>query len=275
MIITSIVCYKIDSALFDSFVDMTDDLKYVGFAMGGLFVGIGSRICEGCEQGHAFCGIPLLNLRSLTCFAVFLGFGFLASNLKYNNFYLQTNEDYSYMFEHYDYELGQTIVLTCCIILLIASLIYHKCKYKGNSKLDEAIIAFFVGCTYTVGLIVSGLCSRTKVTGFLTFNSNWNCSIGLTFTIVIVLDMALFQLIRKMGRPVWREYFNEFSKTKVDGKSLGGAALFGIGWGVAALDCGSGYVLAALIIPQISLLFFLCMILGNIFIDFVEFLKSC
>lgn len=43
---------------------------------GGLLVGVGTRLANGCTSGHGVCGLARLSLRSLVNVAVFMGAGF-------------------------------------------------------------------------------------------------------------------------------------------------------------------------------------------------------
>lgn len=45
--------------------------------LGGLLVGIGTSLGNGCTSGHGVCGISRLSLRSLAATAVFMFFGFV------------------------------------------------------------------------------------------------------------------------------------------------------------------------------------------------------
>lgn len=45
---------------------------------GGLLVGFGTRLANGCTSGHGVCGIARLSLRSITATAVFMGTGALS-----------------------------------------------------------------------------------------------------------------------------------------------------------------------------------------------------
>ena len=45
---------------------------------GGLLVGFGTLLGNGCTSGHGVCGISRLSLRSITATATFMLFGFLA-----------------------------------------------------------------------------------------------------------------------------------------------------------------------------------------------------
>lgn len=45
--------------------------------VGGLLVGIGTRLANGCTSGHGVCGLARLSVRSLAAVLVFMAFGFL------------------------------------------------------------------------------------------------------------------------------------------------------------------------------------------------------
>lgn len=50
---------------FDPFDMMVNDLNIAGFIIGGILVGIGTRMGNGCTSGHGVCGIPRFSLRSI------------------------------------------------------------------------------------------------------------------------------------------------------------------------------------------------------------------
>jgi uncharacterized membrane protein YedE/YeeE len=43
------------------------------YPIGGLLVGIGTRVAAGCTSGHGVCGLANLSLRSLTATLLFMG----------------------------------------------------------------------------------------------------------------------------------------------------------------------------------------------------------
>lgn len=51
--------------------------------LGGLLVGIGTRLGSGCTSGHGVCGIARLSLRSIVATMVFLTVGMLTASLLY------------------------------------------------------------------------------------------------------------------------------------------------------------------------------------------------
>jgi uncharacterized membrane protein YedE/YeeE len=49
----------------------------VWLAIGGLLIGFGTRIGNGCTSGHGICGLARLSKRSLVAVAVFFGVAIL------------------------------------------------------------------------------------------------------------------------------------------------------------------------------------------------------
>lgn len=56
----------------------TVHLPAMGLIAGGILVGFGTRLANGCTSGHGVCGIARLSPRSITATAVFISAGALA-----------------------------------------------------------------------------------------------------------------------------------------------------------------------------------------------------
>jgi uncharacterized membrane protein YedE/YeeE len=52
---------------------LTDNLLLVAIA--GVFVGVGTRIANGCTSGHGVCGISRLSLRGIVATLIYIGAG--------------------------------------------------------------------------------------------------------------------------------------------------------------------------------------------------------
>ncbi|MEZ5572736.1 MAG: YeeE/YedE thiosulfate transporter family protein [Halioglobus sp.] len=55
----------------------------VPLLLGGLLVGIGTRLGSGCTSGHGVCGVARFSLRSLVATATFLCVGMLTATMVY------------------------------------------------------------------------------------------------------------------------------------------------------------------------------------------------
>lgn len=53
------------------------DSSYLGLAVAGLLVGIGTSCASGCTSGHGVCGLSRLSPRSMVATASFMAAGFL------------------------------------------------------------------------------------------------------------------------------------------------------------------------------------------------------
>jgi len=73
--------------LFDSEL-IRLDVDTWGWIVGGLLVGVGSKMANGCTSGHGVCGVPRLAFRSITAVIFFMLFGvFVATFRSYNTFF--------------------------------------------------------------------------------------------------------------------------------------------------------------------------------------------
>ncbi len=105
--------------------------------------------------------------------------------------------------------------------------------------MKERIAAGFVsGLLFGLGLAVSGMIHPQKVLGFLDLLGTWDPSLALVMGGALLVTSPAYHFILKRKRPILDSSFALPSVSKLDPKLLGGAALFGIGWGLAGLCPG-------------------------------------
>ena len=59
--------------------NITSDMVVI--IIGGLLVGIGTRMANGCTSGHGVCGMSRFSIRGIVASAVYVGFGMAAMTL--------------------------------------------------------------------------------------------------------------------------------------------------------------------------------------------------
>lgn len=123
---------------------------------------------------------------------------------------------------------------------------------------------FLAGLVFGIGLIVSGMTSPDKVLGFLDIFGAWDPSLAFVMGGAVLTAMPLFALAKRRARPVAGGSFDAPPKTPVDGRLLAGAAMFGIGWGLAGICPGPGFVNLA-ISPVQATIFGVAMVGGLLF----------
>ena len=106
--------------------------------------------------------------------------------------------------------------------------------------------ALVTGLLFGAGLVLSGMTLPDKVIGFLNpFSGAWDPSLGLVMVGAIGVHAVLMRVILKRSTPLVDTKFHLPTRKDIDPKLIGGAALFGIGWGLGGVCPGPGLVGAA------------------------------
>lgn len=64
-------------------------------------------------------------------------------------------------------------------------------------------VSWVVGFIFGIGLVISGMCRRSKILGFLTINDNWDPSLMLVMVGAIAVNLVTFHyIINKRRMPV-------------------------------------------------------------------------
>mmetsp|Transcript_16801 Transcript_16801/g.1504 ORF Transcript_16801/g.1504 Transcript_16801/m.1504 type:complete len:111 (+) Transcript_16801:170-502(+) len=66
---------------FDDLNTFRSGLSVIGFALGGLLTGIGTKLGNGCTSGHGVCGLPRFSVRSFTAVCCFMFSSILTANI--------------------------------------------------------------------------------------------------------------------------------------------------------------------------------------------------
>jgi hypothetical protein len=111
-------------------------------------------------------------------------------------------------------------------------------SFKSNA------VAAIGGALFAVGLVVSGMTRTEKVIGFLDLAGSWDASLAFVMVGAIGVYGVLSRVITRRKAPLFDASFHLPTRRDLDHRLLGGAALFGIGWGVAGYCPGPGLVSA-------------------------------
>ncbi len=68
--------------LFPSFFTYSLNASILEIILGGILVGFGTRLGNGCTSGHGVCGLSRLSLRSFVATFLFLSIGILIATLR-------------------------------------------------------------------------------------------------------------------------------------------------------------------------------------------------
>ncbi len=101
--------------------------------------------------------------------------------------------------------------------------------------MKQGIAALISGLLFGVGLAVSGMLIPDKVLNFLDIAGHWDPSLALVMGGAILVTLPGYFVVTKAQRPLFAEGFSLPTTNAIDAKLLGGATLFGIGWGLSGL----------------------------------------
>ncbi|MFM7028125.1 MAG: DUF6691 family protein [Chakrabartia sp.] len=125
-------------------------------------------------------------------------------------------------------------------------------------------IAFIMGLIFGVGLLVSGMTSPDRVRGFLDIAGQWDPSLAFVMGGAVLTAMPLFRLSRARAKPIAGDAFDSPATMRIDPRLVGGAALFGMGWGLVGICPGPALVGFALN-PSAIFVFVAAMVAGLTF----------
>lgn len=98
------------------------------------------------------------------------------------------------------------------------------------------------GVLFGVGLALAQMIDPNKVLAFLDLAGAWDPSLTLVMGGGAGVTALLFPWVLRRSRPQLDSRFYLPTKQRVDGRLISGAALFGVGWGLAGYCPGPALV---------------------------------
>jgi len=127
--------------------------------------------------------------------------------------------------------------------------------------MTRLVWVFATGLLFGLGLCCSAMINPAKVIDFLDPAGNWDPSLALVMIGAIPVAALGFWKAQGLASPWLEPRFQLPAKTRIDASLLAGAALFGVGWGIAGFCPGPA--LASLALGNWrTLLFVAAMVIG-------------
>ena len=111
---------------------------------------------------------------------------------------------------------------------------------------DAAVMisAAVFGLLFGLGLIASQMSDPARIVGFLDVAGDWDPSLALVMLAAAVVAAPAYALARNSKHPLLGDRFHlPADRLRLDSPLLAGAAIFGVGWGLAGLCPGPALVL--------------------------------
>lgn len=95
------------------------------------------------------------------------------------------------------------------------------------------LAALASGALFGLGLAISGMTDARRILGFLDVFGAFDPTLMYVLAGAVATTLLLFRVVLRQRRPQLAEAFVLPDTRRIDGRLLGGAALFGVGWGIA------------------------------------------
>jgi uncharacterized membrane protein YedE/YeeE len=126
----------------------------------------------------------------------------------------------------------------------------------------QLALALFAGVIFGAGLAVSGMADPQRVRGFLDLFGTWDPTLAFVMGGALVPMAIAWRIQKRMTAPLAAAQFSLPTNRDLDFRLIGGAALFGVGWGVAGLCPGPA--IADLAIAPLPATIFVVGMLGGV-----------
>lgn len=101
--------------------------------------------------------------------------------------------------------------------------------------------ALLIGLLFGTGIALSGMINPAKIFNFFDVFGHWDPSLAFVMGGALAVTFIGYRLVFRRRRPVFDRQFHLPTRQDIDPALIGGAALFGLGWGIAGF-CPGGAI---------------------------------
>lgn len=102
----------------------------------------------------------------------------------------------------------------------------------------RTFLTFLTGALFGTGIAMSGMANPAKVINFFDVAGTWDPSLAFVMGGAVIVTFIGYGLVMQRPGPIYEPTFDVPTNRKLDAKLLSGAAIFGVGWGIAGFCPG-------------------------------------
>ena len=127
------------------------------------------------------------------------------------------------------------------------------------------ILSYIAGTVFGIGIALSGMANPAKVLNFFDIAGSWDPSLAFVMGGALAVTALGYRLAWRRTTPLAASRFALPEATDIDTRLIGGAVIFGIGWGIAGF-CPGG-ALPALATGRSDVLIFIAALVAGILLS--------
>jgi uncharacterized membrane protein YedE/YeeE len=104
--------------------------------------------------------------------------------------------------------------------------------------MKQNLAALGAGVIFGLGLAISQMVDPAKVLAFLDLAGNWDPSLAFVMGGAVIISFFGFRAAAARIKPLFAAAFQMPKATDLDLRLIGGAAVFGVGWGLVGICPG-------------------------------------
>ncbi|WP_192034860.1 DUF6691 family protein [Halomonas sp. YLGW01] len=119
----------------------------------------------------------------------------------------------------------------------------------------KPVAGYLAGLLFGLGLALGGMTDPGRVIGFLDLAGAWDPTLMFVLGGAVVTTFIGYRWVLRRTAPLFAGAFQLPTRRDLDAKLLGGAALFGIGWGLSGYCPGPAVAsLSGVSLPLVAML---------------------
>ena len=194
--------------------------EWYSYVFGGLLVGSGTYLANGCTSGHGLSGLSKFSLRSVVATPIFMFFAALTAMIK-SSFAVGPIAPFVASPVTRLHSVGWMLLV---LLVLFVPVLVLKKQGPHYTKHVLLYVGLWCGLTFGVGLAVGGMVRPSAVTGALSMK-RFDFTLWILFTTGLVTTFVHYRIAEWTGIKNARAQ----KQGPYDRKLIGGSILFGIG----------------------------------------------
>ncbi len=100
------------------------------------------------------------------------------------------------------------------------------------------VLFYGIGLIFGFGIALSGMINPAKVLNFFDIAGTWDPSLAFVMGGALAVTFVGYRIVLARPAPLAEPRFQLPANRRIDARLIGGAALFGVGWGIAGFCPG-------------------------------------